>query len=67
MPEEILTDDKLARRFQYKLLLPVVKEHVSTLDVHDLGIEFHDAIRKPGHRGDSFTKLTHPHEAGGAG
>ena len=37
MPEEILTDDQIARRFQYKLLLPVVKEHVSTLDVHDLG------------------------------
>lgn len=37
MPEEILTDDPIARRFQYKLLLPVVKEHLSTLDVHDLG------------------------------
>jgi hypothetical protein len=37
MPEEILTDDELARRFQYKLLLPVIKEHLSTLDVHDLG------------------------------
>ena len=37
MPEEILTDDQLARRFQYKLLLPVIKEHLSTLDVHELG------------------------------
>ena len=37
MPEEILTNDAIARRFQYKLLLPMVKEHVSTLDVHDLG------------------------------
>lgn len=37
MPEEILTNDQIARRFQYKLLIPVVKEHVSTLDVHDLG------------------------------
>jgi hypothetical protein len=37
MPEEILTDDPIARRFQYKLLIPVVKEHLSTLDVHDLG------------------------------
>jgi hypothetical protein len=37
MPEEILTNDAIARRFQYKLLIPVVKEHVSTLDVHDLG------------------------------
>jgi carbon monoxide dehydrogenase subunit G len=37
MPEEIVTDDQLARRFQYKLLLPAIKEHLSTLDVHDLG------------------------------
>jgi hypothetical protein len=37
MPEEIITDDPIARRFQYKLLIPVVKEHLSTLDVHDLG------------------------------
>lgn len=37
MPEEIVTDDPIARRFQYKLLIPVVKEHLSTLDVHDLG------------------------------
>ena len=37
MQEEILADDQIARRFQYTLLLPVVKEHVSTLDVHDLG------------------------------
>lgn len=37
MPEEILTDDAIARRFQYKLLLPNLKEHLSTLDVHDLG------------------------------
>ena len=25
------------RRFQYRILLPVIKEHLSTLDVHDLG------------------------------
>lgn len=37
MPEEILTNDAIARRFQYKLLLPNLREHVSTLDVHDLG------------------------------
>jgi len=37
MPEEILTNDSIARRFQYRLLIPTVKEHLSTLDVHDLG------------------------------
>ncbi len=37
MPEQILTDDPLQRRFQYRLTAPIVKEHVSTLDVHDLG------------------------------
>ena len=37
MPEEIVTDDQIARRFQYRLLLPAIKEHLSTLDVHDLG------------------------------
>jgi hypothetical protein len=37
MPEEILTNDPLQRRFQYRLTVPVVKEHLSTLDVLDLG------------------------------
>jgi uncharacterized protein YndB with AHSA1/START domain len=37
IPEEILTVDRLQRRFQYRITAPMVREHVSTLDVHDLG------------------------------
>lgn len=36
MPEQILTNDPIARRFQYRITAPVFREHVSTLDVHDL-------------------------------
>ena len=37
MPEEIVTNDALQRRFQYRITAPIVREHLSTLDVHDLG------------------------------
>jgi carbon monoxide dehydrogenase subunit G len=37
IPEEILTVDRLQRRFQYRITAPMVREHVSTIDVHDLG------------------------------
>lgn len=37
MPEEILTCDDLARRFQYRITAPLFVEHLSTLDVLDLG------------------------------
>ena len=37
MPETILTLDHIARRFQYRITAPIVQEHLSTLDVHDLG------------------------------
>jgi len=37
MPEEILTNDPLQRRFQYRITAPMVREHLSTLDVLDLG------------------------------
>ena len=37
LPEEIVTDDQLQRRFQYRLAVPFVREHLSTLDVIDLG------------------------------
>ena len=37
MPEEILTHDGLQRRFQYRITSPIVREHLSTLDVLDLG------------------------------
>jgi hypothetical protein len=37
IPEEIVTNDPLQRRFQYRITGPVVREHLSTLDVLDLG------------------------------
>jgi hypothetical protein len=37
MPEEILTIDPLQRRFQYRITAPMIREHLSTLDVLDLG------------------------------
>jgi uncharacterized protein YndB with AHSA1/START domain len=37
MPEEIVTLDPLQRRFQYRITAPIVREHLSTLDVVDLG------------------------------
>jgi hypothetical protein len=37
MPEEILTSDRLQRRFQYRITAPIVREHLSTIDVLDLG------------------------------
>jgi len=36
MPEEILTNDPLARRFQYRLTAPIVTSHLGTIDVFDL-------------------------------
>ena len=37
IPEEIVTNDPLLRRFQYRITGPMVREHLSTLDVYDLG------------------------------
>jgi hypothetical protein len=37
MPEEIVTNDPLQRRFQYRITAPMFREHLSTLDVVDLG------------------------------
>jgi hypothetical protein len=37
MPQTILTVDPLQRRFQYRNLAPILKEHTSTIDVFDLG------------------------------
>ena len=37
MPEQIVTVDPLQRRFQYRISGPLVREHLSTLDVIDLG------------------------------
>jgi hypothetical protein len=36
IPEEILTQDSVQRRFQYRITGPMVKEHLSTMDVLDL-------------------------------
>lgn len=37
IPEEILTNDPLQHRFQYRITAPMFREHLSTLDVLDLG------------------------------
>ena len=37
MPEEIVTVDPLQRRFQYRITAPMFREHLSTIDVLDLG------------------------------
>src|SRR5687767_14849234 len=37
MPEEIITNDPLQRRFQYRITSSLFREHLSTLDVLDLG------------------------------
>ena len=36
MPEQIVTNDPLQRRFQYRITAPMFNEHLSTLDVLDL-------------------------------
>jgi uncharacterized protein YndB with AHSA1/START domain len=37
MVEEILTDDPIQRRFQYRLSGPLFREHLATLEAIDLG------------------------------
>jgi uncharacterized protein YndB with AHSA1/START domain len=37
MPEEMLTIDAIQRRFQYRITGRMFREHLSTIDVHDLG------------------------------
>ena len=37
IPEEIVTNDPLQRRFQYRITGPMFREHLSTLDVLDVG------------------------------
>ena len=37
MPEQIVTNDPLQRRFQYRITAPMFREHLSTIDVLDLG------------------------------
>jgi hypothetical protein len=39
LPEEIVTVDELQRRFQYTLRLPIIKQHLSTIDVIELDSE----------------------------
>jgi uncharacterized protein YndB with AHSA1/START domain len=36
MPEHLLTVDPVLRRIQYRITAPMFKEHLGTLDVHDL-------------------------------
>ncbi|HEX2383838.1 MAG TPA: SRPBCC family protein [Acidimicrobiales bacterium] len=37
MPEEIVTNDPIQRRFQYRITAGMFNEHLSTIDVVDLG------------------------------
>ena len=37
LPEEIVTLDHLQRRFQYRVTAPMMRHHLGTIDVHDLG------------------------------
>ena len=37
LSETLLTNDPLQRRFQYRITAPMFREHLSTLDVLDLG------------------------------
>jgi hypothetical protein len=39
MPEEIVTTDPIARRFQYRITVPIFRSHLGTIDVIDLGDE----------------------------
>lgn len=37
LPEEIVTVDPLQRRFQYRVTSPLLRSHLGTIDVFDLG------------------------------
>ena len=37
MPEEIVTNDAIQRRFQYRITAGIVQNHLATIDVFDLG------------------------------
>lgn len=37
MPEQIVTNDPLQRRFQYRITSPLFTDHLATIDVIDLG------------------------------
>jgi Polyketide cyclase / dehydrase and lipid transport len=37
MPEKIITNDSIQRRFQYRLTAGIVRNHLATIDVFDLG------------------------------
>ena len=37
MPEQVVTLDPVLRRLQYRITAPMIREHLSTLDVLDLG------------------------------
>jgi carbon monoxide dehydrogenase subunit G len=37
IPEEIVTNDPIQRRFQYRIVGPIAQQHLATVDVFDLG------------------------------
>jgi hypothetical protein len=36
MPEQIVTNDSLQRRFQYRITAPIIRNHLGTIDVFEL-------------------------------
>jgi hypothetical protein len=36
LPEEIVTNDAILRRFQYRVVSPMMRHHLGTIDVFDL-------------------------------
>jgi hypothetical protein len=36
LPEQIVTNDPILRRFQYRVVAPMMKSHLGTIDVFDL-------------------------------
>ena len=36
LPEEIVTNDPILRRFQYRVVAPMMRQHLGTIDVFDL-------------------------------
>ncbi len=39
LPEEIVTLDPILRRFQYRVTAPILRNHLGTIDVFDLGAD----------------------------
>ena len=60
MPEEIVTNDPLQRRFQYRITAPMFREHLSTLDVLDLNDGTSVAVYSADANPATMARLSHP-------